>query len=114
MTTADDAVDEVPAAVEYEIDWTVKKPEFAFDSEVQALMTLQNLGEDLKNARRQLQHVMRYMRAAVLAAREPMEDGKPVSKEAIIGHTGMARKTVYAICEAAPSTTAEQKDGESA
>ncbi|MEU4675107.1 hypothetical protein AB0F91_46010 [Amycolatopsis sp. NPDC023774] len=81
MTTAGDAeLGQGPAAVEYEIDWTVEQPEFEFTSEGQALKTVQMLGEDLAAARKQVEHTMRYLRAAVVAARQPLEDGKPVRK----------------------------------
>jgi hypothetical protein len=80
----------------YEIRWN-EDPAFRFDTEVDALMTLQDLGQHLKAAREQVRQVMRYMTAAVQAARTVEEDGDLVSKEAIIGHSGLSRRTVYAI-----------------
>lgn len=84
-------------AVEVEIDWTNRNPRFDFATEVQALRTLQQLAHELEAARTQERHVMRYMAAAVRAARAVREGGQPTSKEAIIGHSGLARKTVYRI-----------------
>lgn len=74
------------------IDWTAD-PNFAFDTEVDALMTLETLGWELTSAREQVRQVMRYMTAAVKAARDCGEG--PVSKQAIIGHSGLARQTLY-------------------
>ena len=80
-----------------DIDWTAD-PEFTFDTEVDALMTLQDLSEELASAREQVRQVMRYMTAAVKAAGEVAEEnGAPVKAQAIIGHSGLARQTVYDI-----------------
>lgn len=81
---------------DFEVDWT-KEPDFSFPDEVTALTALGNLSEDLNAAREQVRHVMRYMTAAVKAARAVTEDGEPVTKQAIIGHSGLARQTVYDI-----------------
>lgn len=80
----------------YEFNWN-EDPDFRFTTEVDALMTLQDLAQDLESAREQVRQVMRYMTAAVLAARAVEEDGSPVSKQAIIGHSGLSRQTVYDI-----------------
>lgn len=78
------------------IDWTAE-PSFAFATEVDALMTLQDLAEELASAREQERQVMRYMLAAVKAAGEVREDGddSPIKPQAIINHSGLARQTVY-------------------
>lgn len=76
------------------VDWT-KEPAFDFATEVEALQMIEALGEELRIAREQARHCMRYMAAAVQAARKPIEDGKPVSPQAIISHSGLARQTVY-------------------
>lgn len=82
------------ADAEILIDWTVD-PEFAFGTEVDALMALQQLDHELQGAREHVEHCMRYMKKAVRAARAVEEDGHRVSKEAIINHTSLARQTVY-------------------
>lgn len=79
-----------------EVDW-VSQPVFQFDTEVGALMTLQDLGEQLEAARKQVEHVMRWMTAAVLAARHNGEG--TTSKQAIIGNSRLARQTVYDILD---------------
>lgn len=76
------------------VNWTID-PVFEFKTEVEALMALQQLDEELRAAREQVRHCMRYMGKAVQAARRVEEDGQKVSKEAIIGHTSLARQTVY-------------------
>ena len=77
-----------------QIDWT-KEPVFEFETEVDALQALEALGEDLRTAREQVRQVMRYIEAAATSARNgTAQDGK-VSPQAIIGHTKLARQTVY-------------------
>lgn len=77
-----------------QIDWT-KEPIFEFETEVDALQALQMLGDDLRTAREQVSQVMRYIQAAATSARNgTRQDGK-VTPQAIIGHTGLARQTVY-------------------
>lgn len=76
------------------IDWT-EDPDFKFLTEVDALQTLEMLGDDLRNAREQVRQVMRYIQAAAISARNgTREDGK-VKPQAIISHSGVARQTVY-------------------
>ncbi|MEV0306542.1 hypothetical protein [Nonomuraea fuscirosea] len=77
-----------------QIDWT-KEPQFEFDTEVDALQTLQMLGEDLRSAREQVRQVMRYIQAAAVAARNGTQQDGKVKPQAIINHTGLARQTVY-------------------
>jgi hypothetical protein len=77
-----------------DIDWT-KEPDYTFTDEVAALMALQDLAYELDAARKQLEHCMRYMTAAVQAAGRVRENGKPISKSAIIRESGLARQTVY-------------------
>jgi hypothetical protein len=78
------------------VDW-VSEPVFEFETEVDALKMLQALSDELRSAREQVRHAMRYMGAAVQAARTVVEDGKPVSKQAITRESGLSRRTVYAI-----------------
>ncbi|NUW45539.1 hypothetical protein [Nonomuraea rhodomycinica] len=76
------------------IDWT-EDPDFRFLTEVDALQTLEMLGNDLRAAREQVKHLMRYIRAAAVSARNgTVQDGQ-VSPQAIINHTKLARQTVY-------------------
>ncbi len=72
------------------IDWT-REASFNFDSEVDALETLAELGDELRSAREQVREVTRYLQAAVIAAREQAD----TSPTAIINHAGLARQTVY-------------------
>lgn len=75
-----------------DLDWT-KEPVFRFGTEVDGLMTLEELGHELRAAREQERHIMRFIKAAVLAARHNGEgDTQP---QAIINHTGLARQTIY-------------------
>jgi hypothetical protein len=77
------------------VDW-VSDPEFDFQTEIDALQMLQALGDELRSAREQVEHCMRYLTAAVKAAYAVRED-EPVSKQAIIRESGLARQTVYDI-----------------
>lgn len=81
-----------------EVDWT-KEPNFYFSTEVDALTALQDLGDQLDSAREQVMHIMRYMRAAVIAARVPYKNGEQTSPTAIINHSSLSRRTVYAILD---------------
>lgn len=76
------------------IGWTID-PVFKFDTEVDALQTFQALAEELQTARQQERHILRYMEAAAKAARAGTTQDGRVSPQAIIGHTGVARATVY-------------------
>jgi hypothetical protein len=78
------------------VDWT-RQAEFDFGTEVDALLTLQELGEELRGARRQVEETMRYLRAAVRAARINGEG--MTSAEAIIRESGLSRRTVYKMLE---------------
>jgi predicted alpha/beta hydrolase len=71
------------------VDWT-RDPFFEFTDEVDALTTVQELGDELVAARKQVEHTMRYLREAILRAHA---DG--TKAEALIGHSGLARRTVY-------------------
>lgn len=81
-----------------EIRWDVA-PHFEFATEVAALTTLAELGDHLTNARRQIDEIMRYLRAAIPAAHSNGEG--ETSVQAIIGHSGLSRRTVYQILSAA-------------
>jgi hypothetical protein len=72
------------------VDWT-RQPEFRFADEVDALTTVQELGEELRNAREQVRQITRYLQAAVVAARH--QTG--ATPTALINHSGVARQTVY-------------------
>lgn len=76
------------------IDWTAQ-PRFEFDTEADALETLQLLADDLRAAREQERQLLRYMEAAAVAARRGAGEDGPVTPQAIINHTGVARRTVY-------------------
>lgn len=76
------------------VDW-VSNPVFDFTDETAALKMLNALGEEVRAARTQEHHAMRYLKAAAIAARQVTEDGKPVSKQAIINASGVARQTIY-------------------
>jgi hypothetical protein len=78
---------------DFEVDWT-KEPEFDFETEVDALQALEMLGDELRSAREQARQVMRYMAAAVKGA-GAMDEGQRPTRQAIIGHSGLARQTVY-------------------
>jgi hypothetical protein len=80
-----------------DIDWTNANPTYTFESEVDALETLQALANELESARQQVHHTMRYMRAAVLASQGTDGDDLPVSKQAVIAASGLSRRTVYGI-----------------
>jgi hypothetical protein len=80
---------------ELDVDWTVE-PEFDFAYEVDALETLMWLREQLEAAREQQRQVMRYMNAAVKGA-DAMDEGERPTRQAVIGHSGLARQTVYGI-----------------
>lgn len=84
----------ITSADELDIDWQ-KEPVFQFATEAEALSTLSALGKDLRSAREQVRQIMRYMNAAVRAARHNAEGD--TTPQAIINHTGLARQTVYDI-----------------
>jgi hypothetical protein len=76
------------------VSW-VSDPVFEFTTEIDALRTLQLLGDDLQAARREVENVLRYMAAAARAAHQGTHEDGPVSAQAIINETGTARQTVY-------------------
>ncbi|MEV4806758.1 hypothetical protein AB0K18_42760 [Nonomuraea sp. NPDC049421] len=76
------------------INWA-EEPDFRFLTEVDALQTLQQLGDDLRAARQQVKHLMRYIEAAAVAARTGTIQDGPVKPQAIIGHSGVSRETIY-------------------
>lgn len=75
------------------ISWN-DEPVFQFATEVDALRTLQLLGEDLAAARENVRHITRHLEAAARAARQGTAEG-PVTPQAIINESGVARRTVY-------------------
>lgn len=75
------------------VDW-ISEPVFEFKSEADALVMLQALGDELRTAREQERHCMRYLAAAIQQARSI--ENRP-SKQAIINETGLARQTVFGI-----------------
>ncbi len=81
--------------LDWEVDWT-KEPIFDFATEVDALRTVELLGEDLRAAREQVRQVMRYMTAAVQATKR-MDEAERPTPQGIIGHSKLARQTVYDI-----------------
>ena len=76
------------------VNWT-REPEFEFTTEVDALETLIELGEELRNAREQARQVMRYLGRAVVDARNQVG----ASPTAIINHSGLSRRTVYLLLD---------------
>ncbi|GAA1281561.1 hypothetical protein [Saccharothrix xinjiangensis] len=72
-------------------------PVFEFADEVDALMTVELLGQELKAARRQVEATMAYLATAMRAARKVHEDGRPTSKKAIWDASGLAKQTAYDI-----------------
>jgi hypothetical protein len=76
-----------------EINWT-REPNFKFDTEVDALMALEDLGDQLRAAREQVRVTMQYLSAAVVAAGKVREEGGEISFQAIVHSSGVARQTV--------------------
>lgn len=76
-----------------EVLWN-QAPNFVFDTEVDALIALDDLGDQLRAAREQVDQTMRYLRAAVRAADEVVEDDGPIAFQALVNHSGLARQTV--------------------
>lgn len=72
------------------VDWT-REPEFEFADEVDALETLQELGDELQKAREHVRQITRYLHVAVVQAKAQHD----CSKEALIRESGLARQTVY-------------------
>ncbi|MEU1550190.1 hypothetical protein [Nocardia sp. NPDC005745] len=94
----------VPGTVD--INWLVE-PVFQFKTEVDALRTLDLLGEDLTTARQQVNQVMRYLEAAAKAAHSGTTEDGPVKPQAIINETGLARQTIYNWIEPAATESPE-------
>lgn len=76
-----------------------QSPRFDFATEVDALEALQTLGDHLAGARREVEETMRYLRSAVRAAR--LNGEGLTSADAIIGHSGLSRRTVYKMLDEA-------------
>ena len=76
------------------VNW-IHTPTFEFADEVEALQMLETLSEELRVARTQVRHCTEYIAVAIQAAGKVREDGKAISKQAIIGASGLARQTVY-------------------
>jgi hypothetical protein len=89
-------------------NWTVD-PLFEFTTEVQALMALEFMAEDYRAALKQAKQIMRYMKAAIAAARALPEGERP-HPQAIIGHTRLARQTVYNILDGISHGDAEDPE----
>lgn len=93
-----------------EVDWTAN-PNYSFDTEVEGLEALIELGDHLRAARREVEETMRYLRAAVIATRENGEG--TTQAQAIINHSGLSRRTVYQILGLlAPAPTASRGEAE--
>lgn len=90
ITTPADLFEDGAYSVNYLTD-----PQFEFGNEVDALMTLQALSDELRSIRELERHTLRYMAAAAKAARQGAGSDGPVSPQAIITHSGVARQTVY-------------------
>ena len=78
--------------IEHGVTWN-HEPVFEFATEVDALQTVEVLGEQLRAAREQVNQTMRWIEAAIPAAHLNGE-GK-TQPQAIINHSGLARQTVY-------------------
>lgn len=72
-----------------------REPTFRFHTEVDALEMVERLDEELRIAREQEHHTLRYLAAAVRAAGQFREDGKKIRPQAIINHSRVARRTIY-------------------
>lgn len=82
-----------PDDLDGDVRWD-KEPVFEFATEVDALRTIELLGEDLRAAREQVRQVMRYLGGAVQATKTMDETERP-KPQGIIGHSRLARQTVY-------------------
>lgn len=80
--------------IEQGVTWN-HEPVFEFATEVDALQTVEVLGEQLRAAREQVRQIMRWIEAAVPAARHNGEG--ETTPQAIINHSRLARQTVYDI-----------------
>lgn len=76
------------------VDWTVD-PRFHFATEAEALQAVSALGDELRIAREQVRHTMRYLSVAMQTAHHGCEDGTRVAKLALASASGVARQTVY-------------------
>ena len=83
--------------VEHGVTWN-HQPEFEFATEADALQTVEVLSNQLRAAREHERQVMRWLKAAIPAARYNGE-GK-TQPQAIINHSRLSRQTVYNILEA--------------
>lgn len=80
--------------IDYAID-----PVFEFDTEVDAHQMLQLLRWELDSARLLVQHATRYMKAALHAAGQVVEDGEPLNRSVLIELSGLSRRTAYTAFE---------------
>ena len=80
--------------IDHGITWN-HQPVFEFATEVDALQTVEVLGEQLRAAREHERQIMRWLEAAIPAAHHNGE-GK-TQPQAIINHSGVAQQTVYNI-----------------
>ena len=76
-------------------NWLID-PVFHFATEVEALQALEALADERRAALEQAAHTMRYIKAAIKAARALPDEERP-HPQAILNHTKLARKTVYQI-----------------
>ena len=76
-----------------EVNWTLE-PNFDFETEVDALVALEDLGDQLRVAREQVRVTMQYLTAAVIAAGEVREEDGKISFQAIVNSSGVARQTI--------------------
>jgi hypothetical protein len=80
--------------IEHGVTWN-HEPGFEFTTEVDALQTVEVLGDQLRAAREQVRQIMRWIEVAVPAAHHNGEG--ETQPQAIINHSGLARQTVYDI-----------------
>lgn len=98
-----DSRDDRPREGESMVDWT-KPAEFQFANEVDGLTTLQELGEELRQAREQVAHITRYLHVAV----QSLSRQHHTQPQAMIRESGLARQTVYDMLDGLICSECEQ------
>jgi hypothetical protein len=75
------------------VQWDID-PVFEFATEVQVLQTLEFLAEDYRATLEHARHYMRYIKAVIAQSQNLSPDERP-KPQALIGHSRLARQTVY-------------------
>lgn len=68
---------------------------FEFADEIDALKTIDQLGDELRSARRQVEEITRYLKQAIADGHRQVG----VSPQALINTSGLARQTVYDVIQ---------------